>query len=149
MKILPIILLFASSLSIQAQDFSKLSEIPLDKAEDYAKVENQVRKCADYLLNTPIEKKDLKRFQAGSFMLRWMSGTPDYVFELTSQMEDLAGKSPEMTQVYLAAMLRATFLGLKGGASTQKIEELFLDFCAKPENNAKKTRKVKKALKKR
>lgn len=150
MKTLLILTLLSSlSLGVVAQDFSKLDQIRLDKAEDYAKVEDQVRACADYLLTTAVDKKNANRQHAGKFITRWMIGSPDYTFELGSQMMDLVGKDTDMMQVYFAALIKTALSGKEGDALYEKTETLFLDYCAKPDNKAKKTKTVKKALKKR
>jgi hypothetical protein len=148
-----IISLLFVSLSLIAQDFSKLSEIELIKAEDYKPNEPLVLECADYILSQPYKTNELNKLTCVQFIMRWMEGTPDFTFNIGSDFVDFCVKDTELGSVYMASMAKAaTDKGFEDKSSegiTSSARELFLDYCSVPENNVKKNKAIKKALKER
>jgi hypothetical protein len=76
-KILITLLLTTCSAVLFAQDFEVPENYKLEKAGDYAQYEQDIIKCVDWLIKTPITEQKTKRKAANAFLLKWISGSPD------------------------------------------------------------------------
>ncbi len=148
-----VILLLVTSLSIQAQDFSKISKIRFISKSDYKKYEPQAKACAAYILSKPIDKNDANRYKAISFSLVWMEGTPDYQFTIEEEQMQLTKNSQELLGVYFAALTSAALDNKYQDKSTEGLSkharDIFLDYCSASSNKVKNNKYIKKALKER
>jgi tetratricopeptide (TPR) repeat protein len=73
---------------IESQLFTKesKSKYTLEKDEDYVKYEQDVIDGYDWLLNTPIGVDAEKRAELGTFLMRWMVGSPTVSLELSAEI---------------------------------------------------------------
>lgn len=136
-----------------AQDFSKLETIKLSAVSDYKKAEPEVLKCADYILGQTITDNEANKLKCLQFIMRWMDGTADYSFAIDSDFIDFCGKDLSLSGVFMASLAKSALSEELTDKSSQKIsamgKELFLDYCAKPENLVKQNKAIKNALKAR
>ncbi|RYY93227.1 MAG: hypothetical protein EOO11_20080 [Chitinophagaceae bacterium] len=65
-----------------------------------------VRTACSYILSTPLDKKDLERMQATQYLLRWMTGAPDYHFNIDETATKINDAKKDLLCVYLAAMTK-------------------------------------------
>lgn len=144
-KLLFFILLLASSV-LRAQDFSGLETIRLEAKEDYKVADPELNKALDYLLGTPLNKDDINRAQCLRFLLRWMTGTPDYMFTIAGH-KALKGND-DLLGVYLACMTRYCLNNPASAKDEKKVKlntfQLLLQYCENEANQVKMTRGLKK-----
>lgn len=60
-------------------------DLVLEKAEDYREHEGLAKKCAAWLINTPLDKEVKKRNELNAFVMMWFSGSPDYTLVIQSE----------------------------------------------------------------
>lgn len=101
--ILTLGLFLAFSITSTAQSLPDFSSYKLEKEDDFAKVEDIAVKAADYILSTPDEKTE-ERIAAFTFILQWMSGTPDYNFNIDDRVTNIGGE--DIFGAYMAAALK-------------------------------------------
>lgn len=95
------------TLLAHAQDYNHYEAIKLDTKADYTpEVEKSVLEACHLLLSTPMEKRNMARLKSAQFLLRWMSGTPDYSFEIGETATKLAKSNEDLLVIYLAAMTK-------------------------------------------
>jgi len=139
------------SISLFSQDFSSLSNIELIKAEDYKPNESVVEECADYILSQPYKVNEQNKLYCIQFIIKWMEGTPDYSFSIGTDFVELCKDDTELSTVYLASLAKSgvdkNFEDKSSEALSSNAKELFLAYCAEPENKVKKNKAIKKALK--
>ena len=88
--ILSFILSFQLSFSQNLPDFDA---IKLEKKEDYNNVaDDAALLAARFLFITPFDNKNVNRLKLLQYIIRWMTGTPDYNFTLDEQATKLAKK---------------------------------------------------------
>ena len=86
----------------QAQTFEVPTDINLTEAADYARYEEDVVACANWLLATPLEAESQKRREANAFMLKWLMGSPNVTIELNPNIITFTDSSPELLIIFMA-----------------------------------------------
>jgi hypothetical protein len=98
------VFLFTSTLYAQRLEYAS---IKLETKEDYtAEVDKAVLEAATYLLATPLDKEKESWQGAAQFLVRWMSGTPAYTFNIDKVATDISKNKEDLLIIYLAAMVR-------------------------------------------
>ena len=132
-----------------AQKFSKLDEIPLNENADYKKAEKVVLECDKYLTSTPLNNNDSKRNAAEKFINKWMSGTPDYTFNIDYSLAQIVGNNSHLLGVYLAYYSKYAIEN-EGKADDDELMRRtltsFIDYCKKPANKVDQTDILKKFI---
>jgi hypothetical protein len=106
-----ILILFLSYVNFcSSQEFPSLKHIRLSKNAHYKSAEPTVLKLIDYIFETPINKKNLNRQNAGQFLVKWMNGTPDYTFYLEEQEIQYFDNDSDLFLVYMAGLTKYTLL---------------------------------------
>jgi hypothetical protein len=150
MKNLLILLLIGISNLSFSQDFSTLEKIKLDSPKDYQKAETNVIAAVNYLYATPFNKNDLNRMYATAFIVRWMTGTPDYTFNLDTEVLDYTKGNENLLTMYIAAMGRIVLVAGKVNYSDIQINhqavKALAQYCGNSSNNLKPSKKLKKYL---
>ncbi len=98
-------LLFLSSISF-SQDFSRFDEFKLETKEDFHSAENLVIEGVNYMFATPFNKNDIKRYQALSFVMNWMEGTPEYRFNIDQKAVDMTNGNDDLLGMYFAGLAK-------------------------------------------
>lgn len=149
------VFLFALLLNFSgfSQDFANLGSLKMKSKKAYEKNEPLVLECATYLLSHPAKENEPHRLEATRFMMRWMEGTKDYSFALGPDFTTLTGGKPDLLNIYLASLVKVALESDSEIIDPAKIneqgKELYLDYCAVPENGVKPPSEVEKLLKKR
>lgn len=138
-------LLYFNSAWSQTLNFD---QVKLDKGADYKAAEPDALKAASYILATPFEKDDLNRLRSLQFIIKWMSGTPDYTFSLDKVATKIIKGNDDMLGIYMCCMTRYV-LENKASAKDEKLVKinsvkLLLGYCENPNNNIKLTKQLKK-----
>ena len=152
-RLVVLIVLFLGVQSIHAQNFLELASHEFSSKESYKPAEKQVISCADYLLSTPSDTNKVNRLIATQYILKWMEGTPDYTFEITSEAVELTKGNEELLGLYFASMSKVVLEHKEGKLTSNKVYErakdLVVAYCAKKSNKMKPSKKIKKIIKSR
>jgi uncharacterized protein YqkB len=90
-----------------AQSLPDFDAIKLEKKEDFnPAADNAALQAANYLLSTPLDKNSVDRLRAVQYVLKWMSGTPDYTFDIDERAAKFTKKDSDLLGLYLAAMTK-------------------------------------------
>lgn len=89
-----------------AQDLPNLKHIKLNKKAHFTNTEPLALKVIDYLFQTPIDKKNKSRVEAGRFLIDWMNGTPEYTFYLEEKETNFFNTDSDLTLMYMASMTK-------------------------------------------
>jgi hypothetical protein len=143
------VLLAFSGVRSFAQGLPIFDNIKLEQKTDFKSAEPYALEAATYLLSTPYLKDDLDRLKSLQFVIKWMSGTPDYLFTV----DDVAGRiikgnEDELLGLYMAAMTKYS-LENKVSAGDVKLVKLnsiilLLNYCEDPANHIKMSKNLKK-----
>ena len=144
--ILTLFLLYCNSTF--SQTLPNLDEIKLDHAADYKTTEPIVIQTATYILSIPVEKANKNRLAALSFIIKWMSGTPDYSFTLDNITGKVTKGNDDLLGIYMACLAKYC-LENKSSAKDEKLVKLnsvkmLLTYCQDSKNNIKLTKQLKK-----
>ena len=89
------------SLSIFSQEFVVPQNIKLEKAEDYAPLENDVLKAIDWLYEIPINEQREKRIEVNAFVLKWLMGSPYVHLEINPKVVTFIGGTPDFLMMFM------------------------------------------------
>lgn len=147
-KLVFILLLTVSGIYIHAQTPPDFDLIKLEKAPDYRAAEPFALQTSVYILSTPFKEENKDRLKSLQFLVKWMSGTPDYSFVLEEIATKVFKNDKDLLGVYLAAMTRYA-LEHKDSAKDAKVLRLnaiiiVLNYCENKDNNMKMTKQLKK-----
>jgi hypothetical protein len=149
--IVAVILLVGNVLT--AQDYSKLENIVLKDRTDYSKNEDLVLECSNYLINSPIETldKDLNHLKALQFIMRWMEGTPDYMFSLDEPIGSVTRSNTTLLGIYMACMTKFVIENKDKSKDQNEIKYnsfiTFIKYCEDPTKNVKQSKVIKELIK--
>ena len=138
------------SLTTKAQSLPNFNSYKLDTPAHVTEANPAALKAANFLLETPInDSTEKNRSVAMTFLVKWMSDSPDYTFSIDHTMTILDIKEEYMS-IYLAAMVKYQIENniFKSNDKT-KIEtwKIVAEYAKNPENNVKVKGKIKKLLK--
>jgi hypothetical protein len=143
------ILLLCISLSSFSQGTSQYDNINLNKASDYKKAEPQVMLACDYIYTTPVDKENLNRKNAISFIVRWMQGTSDYPFIIDKTVYTVTNSDNQVLGVYFACLSKYALEKGKG-ASHDDLKynsyDLLATYFDNPNNNYVPRGELKKLI---
>ena len=152
-KILVVVAFLFISQATLSQDFMEIGSYEFKTAKSYQEQEDNIVLCANYLFDTPADENGLNRLLATQFILKWMEGTPDYTFDLTSEMADFTKGNDDLFGMLLAGMSKVVLENKGTTLTTDEIfsqtKDLLVAYCANPDNKMKPSKKIKKILKSR
>jgi hypothetical protein len=152
--ILIAIILVISNILI-AQDYSKLENISFMEITDYSNNESIVLECSDYLLNSPLEtlNNDLNRLKALQFIMRWMEGTPDYMFSIDAPIVRISKSNTALLGIYMACMSKFVIENKDKSKDQNEIMYnsfiTFIKYCEDPVKKVKQSKGIKELIKAR
>ena len=139
-----------TALSIVAQSAAAWDAVPLEKDKDYKTAVPKIKECVTYLLSHPFSKEDDKSISASKLLIRWMTGTPDYSFNILGNIVKI-DPDGQILPAYMAALVKVGLASpenlkdlKKGELATMKI---VAEYCANPANKIKQTDEIKKLIK--
>ncbi len=77
-------LLFSNSIYSQAFEVPK--DYKLIVVEDYAPYEQDVIDGVNWLINTPVNQEQNKRAELNTFLIKWLTGSPDVMVTIDSEI---------------------------------------------------------------
>ncbi len=149
-----VIFLFLLALSVQfsfAQSLPDYSSIKLEEKADYnSTANNAALQAANYLFSTPFEKQNMDRLKSMQYIIRWMTGTPDYSFTLDEQATKFAKKNDDLLGLYMAAMTKYVLENNADTKDQNKIKlnavKIIITYSRDAKNNIKINSELKKAI---
>jgi hypothetical protein len=150
-KIILIALLTLTYTMSFGQNFSELAKTEFKSKESYKPAESQVLTCANYLFSSPANQAELNRLNAIQYIIKWMSGTPDYTFDLGEKAMNLTGENSDLLGLYMAAMSKVVLENSTQKLSSDEIynqsEKIMVQYCAVADNKVKPSKKIKQLIK--
>jgi len=148
MKEIIIIILATFCNTLFAQTTTDYDNVKLETAADCKAADPIALDASNYLLSTPFEKDNLTRLKSLSFIIKWMSATPDYTFSLDEVASKMMKGNDDLLGLYMAAMTKYC-LENKASSKDQKLIKLnavtyVLNYCENEKNNIKMTKQLKK-----
>ena len=151
-KIIFIITLFNLTISF-GQNFDEIKNYEFKTIESYQTEKPKVLLFANYLFDNPASKEELNRLYAIQYIMKWMTGTPDYKFELGKREIDLTKGNSDLLGLYMAAITKVVLENkgdkLDSDSIYNRAEALLVNYCSDATNKMKPSRKIKKILKSR
>jgi hypothetical protein len=134
-----------------AQSLPDFESIQLDRKEDYDSAANQAAwQAANYLLTTPLVKDNIPRLKSIQYIIRWMTGTPDYSFVLDEKATKFAKKSNDLLGLYMAAMTKYVLENKADSKDQEKIKlnalKMVIAYARNEQSKVKITSELKKAM---
>jgi len=149
--ILTFLTIFSLSHISYSQDYSNLKDIVLKDKTDYPKVEDKVLECAKYILNTPLDDKNLNRLNSLQFIMRWMEGTSDFTFNIDETIAKATKSDQLLLGVYMACMTKFVLENRDKAKDEKEVKfnsiVMLLNYCEVPSNNVDLNRELKKMIK--
>jgi hypothetical protein len=149
------LLLLACFFTLYTNAQNSYSEIKLEAKEDYKLAEPAVLKASNYLFTSKYDKDDLERLYAIEFIMRWMSGTPDFTFELDEKFSKPFVHETDLLGLYMSALAKYAIEHKEQAKDSKKLRlnavKMVVEYSNKASNNLKQTGELKKlatALKK-
>ncbi|HET9056444.1 MAG TPA: hypothetical protein VFN30_06300 [Chitinophagaceae bacterium] len=145
------ILLLLLLTNVFSQDNPKYDEIKLDTKEDFnEKANNAALQASNYLLSTPIDSKSIDRLKSLQFIIKWMSGTPDFSFTLDEQATKFAKNNDDLLGLYMAAMTKYVLENKTESKNQNKIKlnavKSIIQYSKDTKNNVKINKELKKVI---
>lgn len=91
-----------------SQELPNLKHINLSKKAQIKGSEPLVLKVTEYLFNTPIDKKNDSRREAGQFLIKWMNNTREYTFYLEETETDFFNTDSDLMLMYMTGLTKFT-----------------------------------------
>lgn len=149
MKVLFSVLFCCLALSAFSQPTSPYSNIPLTSAADYRRAEPQVILASDYVYSCPVDKENINRKNAVSFIMKWMAGTSDYSFGMDETISKIAGGDNDVLSIYFVSLAKYALSKGKGVDREELKYNAYLllaKYCENTGNNYKPKGEVKKMI---
>lgn len=150
-RLLTAFFLLFLSVHSNAQNLPDFSNIKLDTKDDFtAAADEAALQACQYLLSTPPSAKDAHRLRSTQYLIRWMTGTPSYMFHIDDLATKVAKKDNDLLAVYLASMGKFC-LENKDQSSNERAVKLnsvkaFIAYCKNPANGVRMNNELKKLV---
>ncbi len=150
-KILFLLLLSTFCKISYSQNLPDFSSIKLETKDDYNSIANSAAlQAANYLFTTPFEKQNIDRLKSIQYIIKWMSGTPDYNFSLDEQATKFAKKNDDLLALYMAAMTKYVLENKADSKDQNKIKlnaiKLIIAYVKDPNNKVIINNELKKII---
>jgi len=137
---------------ITAQEFEVPKQVKLEQPEDYAQYKSAVLAGIAWLENTPVQNDEVKRKETSAFLMKYMSGAPDFSIAIMPFQMNLVETNPELLMSFLGGWTRFALenTGQKDNAlmaNKAGIQSLLKVYEINRGNGMKKDKKIEKLLK--
>lgn len=69
---------------------------------DYTAANEQVMRCIDWLLQTPAAEQPDQHKEAQTFLLQWLTGTPEVSMEINANILTFMQSSPDLLMIFMS-----------------------------------------------
>lgn len=147
-SIIAILLVFCLNNCFSQTLPADLESIKLEEKADYKAAEPAVTQTANYLLSVPHVKKEPNQVLAVQFLIKWMTGTPDYSFPIDKGVMDMIKGNEELLSYYMACMTKYGTENPQNAKDEKLLKlnavKLLLAYCEDEKNNLKMSKQLKK-----
>lgn len=149
MKTIFFLLFLSLAIRVSSQNASQYDNIPLSTDKEYRKAEPQVILAVDYAYSTAIDKDNIHRKNAISFIMKWMAGTPDFSFTPDKTVMKVTNNDSELVGMYFVCLAK---YALEKGKGVDRADLkynsylLLATYCENPDNNYKLKGETKKLV---
>lgn len=148
-KLLLLLLIGCFTNILLAQDFEVPENYKLNKAEDYAKYEQDVIKCVDWLQKTPLATQPEKRKNANKFLLAWVMGSPNVHLVISDKIVTFMEPNADLLLVFMGGWtkyaLETKAFDDKVGGNLAGVEAV-IDFYTRNQKMLLKDKNVEKYI---
>lgn len=131
-----------------AQD--QFADLPFETKSSFKQGEPEILKMTNYILENPGNDSDAKRLTALRNIIKWMSGTPDYMFSLDESLSAVMKKNDAVVGLYMTALAKTALEKPEISKDQNQMKlnafTLLLNYCENPVNGVKQTKELKKAI---
>lgn len=142
-------LLFSGS--AWAQDFEIPQDVEMKELEDYARHQENMVPCFDWLMQTPANEQVEKRKAAQAYLLKWLTGTDYFTLQLNADMIPYTEDNPELLIIFMGGWAKQALQKpkLKDDQVAGNVAgiEAVIAFYEKNKNHLGKDRSIKKFAK--
>jgi len=111
--------LFFATYRSAGQSFEVPKNFDPKNTASYSKYNKDVVNCINWLENTPVDKDTAQRKEAGSFLVMWISGSPDVSISINSNLIELAQSSSALLLAYMGGW---TKYAIESGKYTDSVK---------------------------
>lgn len=132
---------------LSAQNLPQYDNIRLEAKEDYKQADSVVMLATNYILSTPIDKTNTGRLKSMQFLIKWMTGTPDYSFSLDENTVKYFVNDADLMGTYMAALSKSALQNKPGTDNktlTLNAVKMLLAYVNNANNNVTVTKPLKK-----
>ncbi len=86
-----------------AQQFEVPENYVLIKVEDYAPYEKDVIACVNWLQETPVNESGSIRVEVNTFLMKWLSGSPNVHVEIKPEVVTFMGTNPDLLMIFIGS----------------------------------------------
>ncbi len=135
----------------QPGEFEQLQNIDLKNEIDCRLAEPQILICADYILSTPIDEKNIQRVYAITAVKKWMEKTPNYIFNVDKNVAKILDRKGNVLSVFAASMVKFSIENPEKGNNKEEVAafawKTTLNYAADKSNKVELTKDLKKMIK--
>ena len=85
--------------------FAQEIEVPqhyvMKTGEDYARYEEDMLRCFNWLMSAPVDEQLEKRMDAGAFISKWVSGAPSVSIEIREEIVTFADVNVDLPLIFM------------------------------------------------
>lgn len=91
---------------VSAQEYTVPKNVKFENKEDYAPYEPQVLETIKWLLNTSLGKEANKRTEANTFLMMWLTGTPNVSININADLLTFIKENTELLMPFMAGCVQ-------------------------------------------
>ncbi len=149
-RVIGIVTLTILAINVFAQEFEVPKNYVFSNKEDYAKYEADILKSIDWLTNTPIQTQPEKRKEVNTFVMVWLTGSPNVSVEIKTEIVNFMEPNPDLLMIFMCGWTKYS-IETKDYKNkiigNQKGIDAVIDFYTKNRENLKKDKNVEKYIK--
>jgi hypothetical protein len=146
-KIILLLCLFASNYGF-SQSLPNYDNVKMEVKSDYVEADKVALVAANYLLSTPYEKNDLNRLKSLQFIIKWMSGSPDFTFTLDDVASKITKGNDDLLGLYMTSMSKFALENRAAAADAKVMKvnalKILISYCENEGNNMKMSKQLTK-----
>ena len=137
--------------SVFSQTLPDYESIRLEQKSDYnTYADSAALVASNYILSLPVNTETLPKLRSLQYVLKWMTGTPAYNFNLGSQASKITSKNEDLLGVYLCAFTKAALEDRSKAADEHEVMvnsfKILMEYCKVASNNVKVKGELKKMM---
>lgn len=149
-RVIGILLVAVLAIEAVAQEFEVPKNYVFSNKEDYAKYEVDILKSIDWLINTPINIQPEKRKDLNTFVMGWLTGSPNVSIDIKTEIVNFMDPNPELLMIFMCGWTKYSLetkdYKNKNTGNLKGIEAV-IEFYTKNKENMQKDKNVEKYIK--